>query len=446
MTMTDKPSTLIVGLGKTGFSCVKCLVAEGVSVAVTDSREHPPYWEALKEQYPDVAVFLGGFSDDAFKMAEQIVISPGVSRALPEIQQAANRGLPILGDVELFARRCKAPVIAITGSNGKSTVTAIVNEMIKAAGYKVSMGANYGTPALDLLEDEVPDYYLLELSSFQLENTTSLSPVVSVLLNLSPDHLDRYDSVEDYYATKRRVYRGASQIISTTEEAASTLLKDKNCITFGLSGSDACIEQIDDEPWIVYRTLPVITVNDLQLLGQHNLKNALAAVAIANALALPLSAVIATLKTFAGLPHRMELVLEKHGVKWINDSKATNVDATTAALLGTDGPLILLAGGEGKGADFTSLRTAVAQRAKAVILYGRDASLISAILNECVPIYQVATLNEAVEQAAKIAKKGDRVLLSPACASFDLYDNYEQRGDAFKLLLYQHIDREKVSS
>jgi len=446
MTMTDKPSTLIVGLGKTGFSCVKCLVAEGISVAVTDSREHPPYWEVLKEQYPDVAVFLGGFSDDAFKMAEQIVISPGVSRALPEIQQAANRGLPILGDIELFARRCKAPVIAITGSNGKSTVTAIVNEMIKAAGYKVSVGANYGTPALDLLEEEAPDYYLLELSSFQLENTKSLSPVVSVLLNLSPDHLDRYDSVEEYYATKRRVYRGANQIISTTEEAASILLKDKNCITFGLSDSDACIEEIDDEPWIVYRTLPVITVNDLQLLGQHNLRNALAAVAIANALALPLSAVVATLKTFAGLPHRMELVFEKHGVKWINDSKATNVGSTTAALLGTDGPLILLAGGEGKGADFTPLRTAVAQRAKAVILYGRDASLISTVLNECVPIYQVATLNEAVEQAAKIAKKGDRVLLSPACASFDLYDNYEQRGDAFKLLLYQNIDREKVSS
>ncbi|VAW86424.1 UDP-N-acetylmuramoylalanine--D-glutamate ligase [hydrothermal vent metagenome] len=444
MTMTDKPSTLIVGLGKTGFSCVKCLVAEGVPVAVTDSREHPPYLDVLKEEYPDVAVFLGGFSDDAFKMAQQIVISPGVSRTLPEIQQAENRGLPILGDIELFAHRCKAPVIAITGSNGKSTVTAIVNKMIKAAGYKVSVGANYGTPALDLLEEETPDYYLLELSSFQLETTTSLSPVVSVLLNLSPDHLDRYNSVEDYYAAKRRVYRGASQVISTTEEAANTIFKDKNCITFGFSDSDACIKKIDDEPWIVYRTQPIIAVNELQLLGQHNLSNTLAAVAIANALALPLSAVAATLKIFSGLPHRMELIIEKNGVKWINDSKATNVGSTTAALLGTNGPLVLLAGGEGKGADFTPLRTAVAQRAKAVILYGRDASLISTVLNECVPVYQVATLDDAVGQAIKIVKKGDRVLLSPACASFDLYDNYEQRGDAFKSLVYKNIDREKV--
>jgi len=437
--MIDKPSTLIVGLGKTGFSCVKRLVSEGVSVAVTDSRKHPPYWEALKEQYPDVAVFLDGLSDDAFKMAQEIVISPGVSQALPEIQQAANRGLPILGDVELFARRCQAPVVAITGSNGKSTVTTIVNEMITAAGYKVSVGANYGTPALDLLEEEIPDYYLLELSSFQLETTTSLLPVVSVLLNLSPDHLDRYDSIEDYYLAKRRIYRGASQIITTTEEASSALLKDKNCITFGFSGSDACVEEVDGESWIVYQAAPMIAVNDLQLLGQHNLSNALAAVAIAHALALPQSAVIAILKTFSGLPHRMELVIEKYGVKWINDSKATNVGSTAAALLGADDNFILLAGGEGKGADFTPLRAAVEQYAKAVILYGRDASLISKVLNECVPVYQVKTLEEAVKNAIQIAKEGDQVLLSPACASFDLYDNYEQRGDAFKSLVYQYV-------
>ncbi len=444
MTMIDKPSTLIVGLGKTGFSCVKCLVAEGVPVAVTDNREHPPYWEALKEQYPDVAVFLGGFSDDAFKMAQEIVISPGVSQALPEIQQAANLGLPILGDVELFARRCQAPVIAITGSNGKSTVTSMVNEMITAAGYKVSMGANYGTPALDLLEEEIPDYYLLELSSFQLETTTSLTPVVSVLLNLSPDHLDRYDSVEDYYLVKRRVYRGASQIITTTEEASRALLKDKKCITFGFSGGDSCVENINGEPWIVYQAEPIIAVNELQLLGQHNLSNALAAVAIANALTLPQSAVTATLKTFSGLPHRMELIIEKCGVKWINDSKATNVGSTVAALLGANGNFILLAGGEGKGADFTPLRAAVEQHAKAVILYGRDASLISEVLNECVPIYQVKTLEDAVKNAIQIAKEGDRVLLSPACASFDLYSNYEQRGNAFKSLVYQHVKRDEA--
>ncbi|NOY73455.1 MAG: UDP-N-acetylmuramoyl-L-alanine--D-glutamate ligase [Gammaproteobacteria bacterium] len=440
--MLDKPSTLIVGLGKTGFSCVKRLVAEGVPVAVTDSRDQPPFLQALKEQFPDVAVFLGGLSEDAFKMAQQIVISPGVSLALPEIQQAASRGLPVLGDVELFARRCQAPVIAITGSNGKSTVTAIVNDMIKEAGYTVRVGANYGTPALDLLADEDPDYYLLELSSFQLETTMSLSPKVSVLLNLSPDHLDRYESVEDYYAAKRRIYRGAEHIVSTIEEADNDVLKERETITFGLADADANVEEIEGQAWIVYRRQPIIAVNELQLLGQHNLCNALAAVAIASAIALPHPAIVAVLKSFSGLPHRMEWVAEKFGVVWINDSKATNIGSTEAALLGLGGRIILLAGGDSKGANFNMLRTAVEQHVKTLVLYGRDAPLLSDALSGLVPIQQVATLEEAVQNAAQIATKGDQVLFSPACASFDLYDNYERRGDAFKSLVYQYVDRQ----
>ncbi len=441
--MLDKPSTLIVGLGKTGFSCVKSLVAEGIPVAVTDSRDQPPFLQMLKEQYPDVAVFLGGLSEDAFRMAEQIVISPGVSLALPEIQQAASRGLPVLGDVELFARRCQAPVIAITGSNGKSTVTAMVNDMIKEAGYTVRVGANYGTPALDLLAGENPDYYLLELSSFQLETTMSLSPKVSVLLNLSPDHLDRYESVEDYYTAKRRIYRGAEGIVSTIEEANNDVLKNRETITFGPTDADAKVEEIEGQSWIVYRTQPIITVNELQLLGQHNLCNALAAVAIANAITLPRSAIVTVLKSFSGLPHRMEWVAEQFGVVWINDSKATNVGSTEAALLGFDDPVILLAGGESKGADFMSLRAAVKRHVKALVFYGRDASLLSVALKGIVPIKQVATLEEAVQSAAEIATKGDRVLFSPACASFDLYDNYERRGDAFKSLVYQYVGRQR---
>lgn len=429
-------NTLVVGLGETGLSCVRFLAKEGVPVAVCDSREQPPGLLRIQADYPDVAVFLGPFSESVFQAAQQVVVSPGVSIKSPLIEQARRRGVPVIGDIEMFVRRARAPIVAITGSNGKSTVTHLISMMIRDAGKAVLMGGNVGTPALDLLAEPVPQYYVLELSSFQLETTQSLSSAAAVILNISPDHMDRYDTLAEYAAAKGAIYVNARRCIVNRDDDVVTQLATgaKNTLQFGLgepSGDDYGVSTVEGRDWLVKGRRPLLAVDDLLIKGRHNASNALAALALGEAIGLPMEAMLQTLRRFPGLPHRMQWVGEKGGVRWFNDSKGTNVGATVAAIAGAPGPVVLIAGGLGKGQDFSDLAQSMAKSGRAAIVMGKDAALIKAALTSVIPVHTVATMADAVAKAGELAQQGDVVLLSPACASFDMFSGYEQRGDVF---------------
>jgi UDP-N-acetylmuramoylalanine--D-glutamate ligase len=439
---SDKKS-LIVGLGKTGLSCARYLSARGVPVAITDSRNDPPGLNELRQELPDIALFLGGFDPAAFAVAEQLVVSPGVPMSEPLIQQAVARGVPVIGDIELFARAAKAPVVAITGSNGKSTVTTLLGAMLRDAGVKAAVGGNLGDPALSLLHDAV-ELYVLELSSFQLETTFSLQPKVAVVLNISPDHLDRYQDLQAYVDTKATVYRGAEGTVFNRDDPLVMAMRGGGAgeILFTLESPAAGefgVRTHQGERWLCHGTERLIRASALKIPGTHNLANALAALAIGTLLRLPREAMLRTLAGFAGLPHRTQFIKESAGVRWYNDSKGTNVGACAAALEGLAGGdatrTVLIAGGVGKGADFAPLAPAVARYARAVILLGRDAPLIAKALGDAlgdkVPLIQASDMDDAVLLAAGCAEPGDRVLLSPACASFDMFKDYQQRGEMF---------------
>ena len=431
-----KPNTLIVGLGKTGLSCARFLTAQGVPLAVTDNRAQPPGLIELQQDLPDVAVFVGGFDPTAFAAAQQLIVSPGVSLREPLIAEAMLRGTPVMGDIELFARHAKAPVVAITGSNGKSTVTTLVGEMAKCAGRHVRVGGNLGTPALDLLEDIEPDLYVLELSSFQLETTASLNAAAATVLNISIDHMDRYQNMDEYVAVKARVYRGTGvMILNAGDNVAMAMAQhDRASVYFGLDepkSNDFGVINSAGQAWLAHGDQPLIAVIDVLIKGWHNIENALAALALGNAVGLPMDAMLNTLRNFAGLPHRSQWVAEFDGVAWYNDSKGTNVGATLAALQGMPGKVVLIAGGLGKDADFTPLRQAALNKARAVVLIGRDALLIEVALNGVVPVAHAVTMQDAVIQARYLARSGDVVLLSPACSSFDMFSGYEERGQVF---------------
>lgn len=432
--------TLIVGLGKTGLSCARYLAAQGVAFAVTDSREAPPGLALLREEMPDLAIFLGGFKSEVFEAASRLVVSPGVSLQEPQIQAAMQRGVEVLGDIELFARVVDAPVIAITGSNGKSTVTTLVGEMARIAGIPVAIGGNLGSPALDLLNDAV-QLYVLELSSFQLETTRSLKAAAAVVLNISADHMDRYPDLAHYMAAKAVIYQGAEQAIINRDDPRVVQLAEQNDALIGFSlntphEADFGVSEIEQVPWLCQGTLPLLPVSELRMAGRHNLANALAALALGTAVGLPMAAMLRALRTFTGLPHRTQFVASKRELRWYNDSKGTNVGATLAALQGLhpaegDSLTVLIAGGDCKGADFSELAPVVERTARAVILIGRDAPAIAAVLQGRTKLVQVKTLFDAVQQAVELAEPGDRVLLSPACASFDMFANFEERGQAF---------------
>ncbi|WP_260294931.1 UDP-N-acetylmuramoyl-L-alanine--D-glutamate ligase [Sedimenticola hydrogenitrophicus] len=435
---SDKKS-LIVGLGKTGLSCARFLSVRGVPVAITDSRNDPPGLNELRQELPDIALFLGGFDEAAFAVAEQLVVSPGVPMSEPLIQQAVARGVPVVGDIELFARAAKAPVVAITGSNGKSTVTTLLGAMLRDAGVKAAVGGNLGDPALSLLHDEV-ELYVLELSSFQLETTYSLQPKVAVVLNISPDHLDRYQDLQAYVDTKAAIYRKAEgavfnrddpRVLAMSRGGAGEILFTLESPAEGEFG--VCKHQ--DERWLCHGSQRLVRAVELKIPGSHNIANALAALAIGTLLRLPRDSMLRTLLGFTGLPHRTQFVKESAGVRWYNDSKGTNVGACVAALEGLAGGdqarTVLIAGGVGKGADFAPLAPAVARYARAVILLGQDAPLIAKALGDKVPLLQANDMDDAVLLAAGCAEPGDRVLLSPACASFDMFKDYQQRGDRF---------------
>jgi len=429
--------TLIVGLGKTGLSCARYLSAHGVPVAVTDTREQPPGLEALRSELPDLALFLGGFDASVFDPAERLVVSPGVPVSESLIQAAMERGALVVGDIELFAQVADAPVVAITGSNGKSTVTTLVGAMAEQAGLRTRIGGNLGEPALDLL-GQGAEFYVLELSSFQLETTRSLHTKAAVVLNISSDHMDRYSGVDAYAQVKSDIYNQAEiGIFNLDDPRVAAMRKGHESdlfFTLGKPGKNCFgMCRIDDVEWICYEQRTLMPAAELLMPGRHNLSNALAALALGSAMGLSDSAMLDTLKQFRGLPHRTQFVTEHAGVRWYNDSKGTNVGACVAALQGFEGAgkTVLIAGGDSKGADFSTLGAVVQQTTRAVVLIGRDAPVIEQALGGTVAVLHAASMEEAVSLAAKQARSGDRVLLSPACASFDMFCGYEQRGEVF---------------
>lgn len=430
--------TVVAGLGVTGLSVARHLAARGEIFAVVDTRAAPPGLAALTAECPEVPVFLGGLDAAMLARATRIVLSPGLALAEPALAAAAAGGVEIIGDIELFARAAQAPIVAITGSNGKSTVTELVGAMAMAAGVHVAVGGNLGTPALELLDDAA-QLYVLELSSFQLETTAALCAQVATILNLSPDHLDRYPDMAAYCAAKQRIFRGAAQVVCNRDDPATVPPASMPVprISFGLgTAPDDGFGLIQDggRDWLAQGSTPLLSVAELALQGRHNVANALAALALGQAAGLPLAAMLSALRNFRGLPHRCQRVLERDRVIWVDDSKATNVGAAVAAIEGLAGDtpnLIWIAGGQGKGQSFAPLAAALPGRVRIALLLGEDADRIAAAIAGRVPVIRVESMAAAVAAARAAARPGDCVLLSPACASFDMFTNYADRGDQF---------------
>jgi UDP-N-acetylmuramoylalanine--D-glutamate ligase len=440
--MTGAAVSVVVGLGKTGASCVRYLSRRGIPAAVTDSRRDPPGLAELGGLAKTLEIRLGGFDLSLLDGASQVLMSPGVSLEEPIAVQARARGIEVLGDIELFARAVRAPVIGITGTNGKSTVTSLVASMAAAAGRRVLAGGNLGKPALDLLDEPVPDLYVLELSSFQLETTRSLELVAAVVLNVTSDHMDRYASIEDYARAKERIFdRAATMILNVDdphvaamrESAGRTARPLRTTTTFSVERADAdfTVVRRGSESCFARRGETVLPVSRMKIAGLHNAANALAALALGEAAGLPLAASLSALERFPGLAHRSEWVADIAGVRYVDDSKGTNVGATLAAVSGMSGPLVLIAGGEGKGQDFAPLAAAFRNKVRHAVLIGKDAPSIETVLAGVCTTERAATMPAAVAAAAAAARRGDTVILSPACASLDMFRDYNHRGDVF---------------
>ena len=417
----------------TGLSCVDFFMARGVTPRVMDTRVAPAGLDKLPEA---VERYVGGLNEDWLLTADLIVASPGIALAHPSLSAAADAGVEIVGDIELFCREAQAPVVAITGSNGKSTVTSLVGEMAKAAGMNVGVGGNIGLPALMLLDPE-RELYVLELSSFQLETTSSLRAVAATILNVTEDHMDRYPlGLQQYRAAKLRIYENARACIVNADDALTMPVRgaDERCISFGVDVGDYHLNRQQGETWLRVKGEKVLNVKEMKISGQHNYSNALAALALADAAGLPRASSLKALTTFTGLAHRFQLVLEHNGVRWINDSKATNVGSTEAALNGLhlDGTLYLLLGGDGKSADFTPLSRYLTGDNIRLYCFGRDGAQLAALRPDVA--VQTETMEQAMRQIAPQVVPGDMVLLSPACASLDQFKNFEQRGDIFARL------------
>ena len=427
---------LIIGLGATGLSCVRYLVSQNIPVVVADTRENPPKLADFQREFPHVKIHLGKFSDDVFSKANTVVVSPGISLEEPCIQKCIKNNIPVIGDVEIFARDATAPIIAITGSNGKSTLTTVMGELIKNAGKTAVVCGNIGLPVLDAIMQPVPDYYVVELSSFQLDTTYSLKAIVAVVINVSPDHMDRYATINDYLASKQRVYKNCENAVVNGDEKNiwNNLSFEKSPIAFTL-------EKPADNAWglfdgyLMFGENKIMAIDELLLQQRHNCQNFLAALAMGTILNLPIETMCETLRHFSGLDHRCQLVKIINGVAWYNDSKATNVGAAIAAIQGMShsvkGQLILVAGGDSKGVSLLPLQVPVKKQVSHVILLGKDAELLQNTLQDCAKITRVNTIHEAVSFAKTIARSGDVVLLAPACSSLDQYENYMARGDDF---------------
>ena len=442
---------MVLGLGDTGLSMTRWLARQGAVLRAADTRAAPPHAAWLARELPDVQVTTGGFQRADFEGVDLIAVSPGIDPRSGELAAAIQRGTPVAGDVELFAQalrehkgKTKAKVIAITGSNGKSTVTAMCRDMCAGAGMDTVMAGNIGLPVLDVLTEiedgrRMPDAFVLELSSFQLETISSLEPDAATLLNLSEDHLDRYDSYADYGAAKARIFgarRAGVQVLNRDDEHSLAARKrDWQLASFGYSAP------LSDYEWglagdpralsLAHGASALLPVAELPLAGLHNAANALAAGALCHAIGVPDGVLVRALRTFKGLSHRVEKVNEIKGIEFFDDSKGTNVGATVAALTGMRQPVVLIAGGDGKGQDFSPL-AAVASRARAVVLIGRDADLIERALQPAgVKLLRAGDMADAVQTAFRAAQPGDAVLLSPACASYDMFRSYVHRAEVF---------------
>ena len=436
-------NSVVVGLGKTGASCVRYLAKRGDQVSATDTRLVPPGLAQLGEMAATVHLRLGGFDLSLLEGASQVLMSPGVSLDEPIARAARARGIEVLGDVELFAREVQAPVIAVTGTNGKSTVTTLVARMAAAAGRRVLAGGNLGEPALDLLEQPVPDLYVLELSSFQLETTSSLRLQAAVVLNVTADHLDRYPSVAAYAKAKERIFSRASTVVLNADDPWVAAMRGQQSmeaarVTFSIKrDADFSLIRSGGQIFLARHGETLLDAACMKIAGLHNAANALAALALGEAVGLPRSAMLEALQSFPGLPHRSSWVADIGGVRYIDDSKGTNVGATIAAVSGMAGPLIMIAGGEGKGQDFTPLATAFNGKVREAVLIGKDAPAIAAALSGVCGTETVSSLEAAVRQAHRIALAGDTVLLSPACASLDMFRDYGHRGDVFAAAVHK---------
>jgi UDP-N-acetylmuramoylalanine--D-glutamate ligase len=427
---------VVAGLGKTGQSAIRHLVARGWQVAGTDSRAEPPGFARLRAVYPDLAFSVGNLDAKLLAGAACVVASPGLPLAEPFFAAAHAQGIEVIGDIELFARSGARPVVGITGTNGKSTVTTLVAHMAERAGVTVRAGGNLGPPALDLLEGAPAKLYVLELSSYQLEATASLELVAATVLNVTPDHMDRYADAGAYAAAKARIFeRSALAVINLDDPVVAAMAREKKRrLTFSIaagSAADYHLMVAADGEWLCCRGERLIAMDEMRLVGRHNAANALAALALGDALGFDRFGMLTALAEFSGLPHRATFVRELAGVRYFDDSKGTNVGATLAAVAGFSGPLLLIAGGDGKGQDFSPLATALAGKTRLVLLIGRDAPQLEAALAGLVPTLRCATLPEAVVAAAHAAQSGDTVLLSPACASLDMFRDYAQRGEIF---------------
>ena len=442
--LADK-TVLVLGLGETGLSLVRWLSAQGVCVRVADTREYPPFLDVVREQFPQTEIHCGAYRDEVLDGVDLMVISPGVPVSDPFVMLAKARAIPVMGDIELFSQSLpqenRPKVIAITGSNGKTTVTSMVGEMCRAAGLDVAVAGNISPAVLDVLlqrNGQQPDVWVLELSSFQLETMMTLNADAATVLNISEDHLDRYASINEYVTAKSRIFQGSGvQILNRDDRYSAGMgLAGRMQATFGLNvplaPNDWGIAHTADGIWLMQGEQRVMNAKELQVIGRHNVSNALAAAVLCHAIGLPLNPQLRALRDFKGLPHRVQQVAEIKGVIYYDDSKGTNVGATVAALQGLGRPAVLIAGGDGKGQDFLPLRRVVSQCARAVVLIGRDANKISASLQNCgVPILLATDMADAVRQSAEQAKPGDAVLLSPACASFDMFRNYKHRAEVF---------------
>jgi UDP-N-acetylmuramoylalanine--D-glutamate ligase len=457
-------TVLVLGLGETGLAMAKWLAGRGAKLRMADTREHPPGADEVQALLPAAEIHLGAWRDAVFQGVDLIAISPGLPREIPQVQRALARGVPVVGDVELFARslpqadtsRRRPRILAITGTNGKTTVTSLAGALCRAAGLDVEVAGNISPAVLDALArreaaisngGKPAQAWVLELSSFQLESTESLAADAATMLNLSEDHLDRHAGMDEYGAAKQRIFQGTGvQVLNRDDPASLAMaLPGRRVISFGLDApggeDDFGLVLVNGERWLARGTTALVAAKDLRIAGLHNTANALAALALAHAIGLPVSGergqpLLQALKNFRGLPHRVELVRELDGVRYYDDSKGTNVGSTVAALKGLGGhgeaKVVLIAGGEGKGQDFSPLREPVSTAARWVILIGRDAPLIEkSLAGVRVPVERAVSMEAAVQRAAALAHAGDAVLLSPACASFDMFRNYKHRGESF---------------
>ena len=425
---------LVLGLGATGLSIARYLKRNDIKARFLDSREAPPGLDKLGQVWPNADVALGEMKLP--RNVNRVIVSPGIADSHDVLKKARKRKLEVISDIEIFAGEAKAPFVAVTGSNGKSTVTTLLYHMCRAAGRTVLAGGNLGEPALDLLVEDKPDIYVLELSSFQLQRTETLPAEVAVLLNVAPDHLDWHADEDEYRQSKYRVFREARAAVVNRDddEAAEKAKGIDKVITFGPdepAEGQYGIRRDDDEFYLARGDTLLIATTDMAMVGLHNQANALAALAAGELLGLEMPAMLQVIGEFPGLPHRMQFVARKAAVDYINDSKATNVAAAVASIESVDGNLVLVAGGDGKGGDFTELAAVLEGKLRAAVLVGQDAEAIADALDTVMPVYFAQDMDDAVCQAAAYAESDDTVLLAPACASFDQYDNYGARGDAF---------------